>query len=53
MAIMSAQVTAIPGAAEHVHHGCEFFREQEEAAIGDGLLIADCVEDGAGEVNWK
>jgi hypothetical protein len=51
MAVMSAQVTAIPGAAqqrrelarlaaEHVDDGCEFFREQEEAAIGDGLLIS-------------
>jgi hypothetical protein len=59
MAVMSAQVTAVPGAAqqwgelaglaaEHVNHGCEFFREQEEPAIGGRLLIAQCVQDGAG-----
>lgn len=51
VAVMSAQVTAVPGAAqqrrelagfaaEHVDDGCEFFREQEEPAIGGGLLIA-------------
>src|ERR1700761_41910 len=59
MAVMSAEVAAIPGAAqqrrelaglaaEHVDDGCEFFREQEEPAIGDGLLIAQRVEDGGG-----
>src|ERR1700752_3809725 len=57
MAIVRAQVAAIPSAAqqgrelaglpaEHVNHGSEFFGEQEEAAIGDGLLIAQGVEDG-------
>ena len=54
MAIVRAQVAAIPSAAqqgrelaglpaEHVNHGSEFFGEQEEAAIGDGLLIAQGV----------
>jgi hypothetical protein len=51
MAVMSAQVAAVPGvaqqgrelaglAAEHVDDGCELFREQEEPAVGGGLLIA-------------
>jgi hypothetical protein len=31
--------------AEHADNGCEFFGEQEEPAIGDGLLIAQGVED--------
>jgi hypothetical protein len=52
-----AQVAAIPSAAqqgrelaglpaEHVNDGSEFLGEQKEAAIGDGLLIAQGVEDG-------
>jgi hypothetical protein len=28
-----------------VDNGCEFFGEQEEPAIGDGLLIAQGAED--------
>jgi hypothetical protein len=59
MAVTSAQVAAVPGTAqqrrelagfeaEHLEDGCELFREQEEPAIGDGLLIAQRVEDGAG-----
>jgi hypothetical protein len=57
MAIVSAQVAAVPGGAqqgrelaglpaEHVNDGCEFFGEQEEPAIGGGLLIAQGLEDG-------
>src|SRR5271156_5256871 len=59
MAVPSAQVAAIPGTAQqwrelggfegqHLEDGCELFREQEEPAIGDGLLISQRVEDGAG-----
>src|SRR5271156_4656248 len=57
MAVTGAQVAAIPGTAQqwrelagfeaqHLKDGCELFREQEESAIGDGLLISQRVEDG-------
>jgi hypothetical protein len=56
MAFVKGQVAAVPGGAqqgrelagfpaEDVDDGCEFFGEQEEPAIGDGLLIAQGVED--------
>ena len=34
-------------ASEDMEHGGELFGEQEEAAIGDRLLIPQCMEDGA------
>ena len=51
VAVVGAKVAAIPGAAEQrgelasfaaegMEHRCEFLREQEEPAIGSGLLIA-------------
>jgi hypothetical protein len=58
VAAVGAKVAAVPGAAEQrgelagfaaedMEHGRELLREQEEPAIGGGLLIAHCMEDAA------
>src|ERR1700735_5607353 len=56
VAVVGGKVAAVPGAAEQrgelasftaesMEHRCEFLREQEEPAIGSGLLIAQRMED--------
>ncbi len=57
VAVVGAKIAAIPGAAEQrgelagfaaedMEHGRELLREQEETAIGGGLLIAQRMKDG-------
>ena len=59
VAVVGAKIAAVPGAAEHrgelagpptehMKDGCELLREQEEAAIGDGLLITQSMDDAVG-----
>jgi hypothetical protein len=59
MPVVGAKIAAVPGAAEqrrelagfaaeYMEDGGELFRKQEESAIGDGLLIAQSMEDAVG-----
>jgi hypothetical protein len=59
VAVVGAKIAAVPGAAEqrrelavplaeHMEHGGELLREQEETAIGGRLLIAQSMDDAAG-----
>jgi hypothetical protein len=59
VAVVGAKIAAVPGAAEqrrdlavslaeHMEQGGELLREQEEATIGDGLLITQSMDDAVG-----
>ena len=59
VAVLGAKIAAVPGAAEqrgelagppteHMKDGGELLREQEQAAIGDGLLITQSMDDAVG-----